>query len=192
MGTYMESLRIINSSAVVRGLGGTDRIGNMSYKIGYLFNYPQDLAQTAKDINECLGCSLAPYLGDTDHWFDRFLSMEFSFGKIEGFENEGELDFENFRYEINFRTAVGAARARPIQLPAIATVVYALYRWLGITGILVFDMQILIARYEERDIQDWGKRLYDVVSDSPFIGFGAHLSLLEQRMPDKWRMYIDR
>lgn len=185
-------LRIINSSAVARGLGGTDRIGNMSYKIGYFFNYPQDLAQTAKDINECLGCSLAPYLGDTDDWFDEFLSMEFSFGKVGGFENEGELDFENFRYEINFRTAVGAAGARPIQLPAIATVVYALYRWLGITGILVFDMQILIARYEERDIQDWSKGLYDVVSDSPFVGFGAHLRLLEQRMPDSWRMYIDR
>lgn len=181
-----------NSSTVARGLAGTGRIRNMSYKIGYFFNYPQDLAQTAKDINECLGCSLSPYLGDTNDWFDIFLSMEFSFSEVEGFENEGELDFENFRYEINFRTAVGAASARPIQLPAIAAVVYALYRRLSITGILVFDLQILIARYEERDIPDWGKGLYDVVSDNPFVGFGAHLRLLEQRMPDSWRMYIDR
>jgi hypothetical protein len=164
----------------------------MSCTINYFFNYPQDLAQTAKDINECLGCSLAPYLGNTDDWFDIFLSMEFSFGKVGGFKNDGELDFENFRYGIDFRTAAGAADARPIQLPAIAAVVYALYYQLGITGILVFDVQILIARYEERDIPDWGKGLYDVVSDNPFVGFGAHLRLLEQRMPDSWRFYIDR
>ncbi|WP_334726093.1 hypothetical protein [Nostoc sp.] len=188
----MESLRIINSSAVARGLVGIGKIGNMSYKIGYFFNYPQDLAQTAKDINEWLGCSLAPYLGDTEDWFDIFLGMELSFRKVEGFENEGELDFENFRYEINFRTAMGGAGARPIQLPAITAVVYALYHRLGITGILVFDLQILIARYEERDIPDWDKGLYDVVSDNPFVGFGAHLKLLEQRMPDSWRIYIDR
>lgn len=191
MGTYMENLRIINSSAVARGLGGIGRIGNMSCTINYFFNYPQDLAQTAEDINECLGCSLAPYLGNTDDWFDIFLSMEFSFGEHR-LGNNGELDYENFRYGIDFRTSAGASAARPIQLPAIAAVVYALYRELGITGILVFDVQILIARYEEREIQDRGKGLYDVVSDNPFVGFGAHLRLLEQRMPDWWRFYIDR
>ncbi|WP_375505809.1 hypothetical protein [uncultured Nostoc sp.] len=163
----------------------------MSCTINYFFNYPQDLAQTAKDINECLGCSLAPYLGNTDDWFDIFLSMEFSFGE-QRLGNNGELDFENFRYGIDFRTAAGASAARPIQLPAIAAVVYAFYYQLGITGILVFDVEILIARYEERDIPDWGKGLYDVVSNNPFVGFGAHLRLLEQRMPDSWRFYIDR
>jgi hypothetical protein len=76
-------------------------------------------------------------------------------------------------------------------LPSIATVVYALHRWLGITGMLVFDMGRLLARYEEREISHWGKALFDNVSGTPFIGFGAHLELLERRMPGSWCLYID-
>jgi hypothetical protein len=63
--------------------------------------------------------------------------MEFSLRTTSHLENDREVDFESFQYILNFRTAVGAAGARPIQLPAIALVVFALHRRLEIAGMLV-------------------------------------------------------
>lgn len=161
----------------------------MSVVIDYFFNYPKDLQELAADINTTLGCNLSPYEGDPQDYFSRFLSMEFSLSSSEYLVNDRELDFENFRYELGFRTPWGGADARPIQLPAILLVIYALHRWLGITGMLVYDVQILLARYVEREIDGAGRRLFDVISSTPFLSFQAHLDIVKRRLPDDWQGY---
>lgn len=108
----------------------------MSVSLDYFFNYAKALPDLTADINRCLGCSLAPYEDNPADLFDRFLSMEFSLHTAAGYENDRELDSENFHYKIDFRTPWGDAAARPIQLPAMLMVAYALHRWHGITGTL--------------------------------------------------------
>ncbi len=160
----------------------------MSYTIDFFFNSPKSLTELTEDINNCLGCSLAPIPDDPQVLFTRFLSMEFWFSEAD-YGNDRELDFENFSYQLGFKTWMGGANARPIQLPAIAMVVYGLHRQLSLTGILVFDVQILLARYEEREVEDCGLRLYDLVSDTPFVSFASHLNVLTRRLPEDWQKF---
>jgi hypothetical protein len=156
----------------------------MSITIDYFFNYGQELPKLKDDVNACLGCSLAPYERICEEVFDYFLGMEFYLGLAHRFENDGELDFESFRYWLSFRTPVGSGQIRPLQIPAMAAVAFALHHWYGITGILVYDMQILLARYEEREAQGEGKHLYDLVSEAAFTDFSRHLNDLKMRMPE--------
>jgi hypothetical protein len=51
-------------------------------------------------------------------------------------------------------------------------------------GMLVYDIQQLIARYEQRDVPEFGKRLYDHVSNTLFTDFLEHLNVLKKRLPD--------
>jgi len=156
----------------------------MSQTLEYFFNYPKPLSELAEDVNNCLGCSLSPYENDPEDLFDRFLSMEFSLHTADGYENDRELDFENFHYQLSFRTPWPDADAHPIRLPAMLIVAYALHRKYGIVGMLVSNMQRLLTRYEERAIPEFGNRLFDVVSDTPFINFEAHLQTVSKRCYD--------
>ena len=172
----------------------------MSVTIDYFFNYPRSLSELTTDINDCLGCSLAPYKSNPEDLFTRFLSMEFSLRVSPlalrvvppDFEKDPELDFENYLYKLDFRTPWGGAADRPIQLPAILMVVYALHRYLGITGMLVYDIQIPLAHYEERETDGYGKRLFDRVSDTYFVSFEAHLATVSKRLPDSWQTFYGR
>ena len=155
----------------------------MSVSVEYFFNYPKDLAELAQDVNACLGCTLAPYEGQAESLFNRFLSLEFSLCPAVGFVNDRELEFEQYAYYLDFHVAAGELDAMTIQIPAMLAVVYALYRSLGITGMLVYDTQRLLARYEERQFPD-GRCLYDIVSDTAFLDFSDHLRQIEQRFPE--------
>ena len=159
----------------------------MSVHICYYFNYPKDPQELASDINMWIGCNLSPVDDDKDYFHSRYLSMQFSLSPQDGLLNDGELDFENFGYQLCFRTAVGTANARPIQLPALLIIVYALHHSLGIAGMLVYDVEKLLAKYVEREVDSYGKMLFDVVSNSPFIGFGAHLDLVRKQLPQDWQ-----
>ena len=154
----------------------------MSVSVEYFFNDPKGLAELAADVNACLGCNLAPYEGNADDLFDRFLSMEFSLHTADGFVNDRDLDLESYAYYLDFRVPAGEGDALTIQVPAMLTVVYALYRGLGITGLLVYNTQRLLARYEERELPD-GRCLWDTVSDTVFEDFADHLRHIEQRLP---------
>jgi hypothetical protein len=153
----------------------------MSVEIGYFFNSDKNLLELKEDINNCLGCSLAPCEADSENLLDWFLGMEFSLCEVNHLENDGELNFEDFKYELNFRIAWGNAQMRPILLPAILTVIYALHKWHGITGMLVYEVQILLARYEERDDENLGRCLFDSVSKSLFVDFSEHLRVISNR-----------
>ncbi len=112
--------------------------------------------------------------------------MEFDLITAEGYDNDRDLDFENFAYYVRFKTWATSEDAKPIQVPLMLTVIYALHRWLGITGMLVWEMGTLLARYEEREASYYGKRLYDLVSDAPFISFPAHLQAVMALLPEDW------
>jgi hypothetical protein len=112
----------------------------MSSTNSYFFNNDKSLPELAAEINLSLGCSLSPYQGNDEDLFARFLGMEFSLHAATGYENDGEPDFENFAYKLGFRVPWPNAAARPIQLPAMAVVVYGLHLRLGITGLLVNEM----------------------------------------------------
>jgi len=164
----------------------------MSVTVDYFFNYSADLFKLAGSINRCLGCELSPYENDPENLFTHFLGMEFSLEAATDYVNDRECNFENFAFHLDFRTTWGGSDSHPVQLPAMALVAYNLHRWLGITGILVFDMQVLLARYEEKEVPNFGLRLFDVLSGTPFVSFVAHLSQLQKRLPERWQdFYFD-
>jgi hypothetical protein len=154
----------------------------MSVCMSFFCNSSKDLSELAQDINACLGCSLAPYENNPDDYFTRFLGMEFSLSQAEGYENDRDLDFESFRYELEFRTSVPDGDLRTIQLPALFMVVYLLHRRLGLTGMMVRDVQTVIVRYEEREKTRRERYLYDVLSETPFDDFLLHFSAVKRRL----------
>jgi hypothetical protein len=154
----------------------------MSITVDYFFNFDGSLAVVAEQINSSIGSSLLPYQGDPKDFFCRFLGMDLDLQKPE-FENDGELNFEDYGFHLSLRTSVGMAPLRPIQIPAMASMVLAFGFHSQVTGMLVFDGQILLARYEKRVHPELcEERLYDLVSDE-FVAFPCHLSALATRLP---------
>ena len=155
----------------------------MSVDIDFFFNHPDNLAALAERLNGWLGCALAPYEGDPEDLFGRFFGMEFSLAE-HNLENDGERNFEDYKYELGFRTAVPDGDLRMVQLPAIAMIIYVLFRRMNVTGMLVYDVQIVLARYEARSVSAGGAAyLYDVLSNE-FVSFPEHLAALQARTPN--------
>ena len=155
----------------------------MSITVDYFFNYPEGLAAIAELMNKSLGCSLSPYKGDSQDMFSRFLGMELSLSSHD-FENDKDLNFEEYAFYLSLRTPMGLAALRGMQLSAMAYIAYVLYFGFKITGMLVYDGQILLARYEERfyseATENW---LYDTISKQ-FVTFPAHISVLRGLLPE--------
>jgi hypothetical protein len=152
----------------------------MSITVDYFFNFSGDLTDLVKLIKENIGCSLVPYQGDL---FSRFLGMELSLSK-HIFENDGELNYEDYAFLLSLRTPMGLAALRSLQVPAMAYMAYVLYWGCRIKGMLVYDGQILLARYEKRLDEIAGAALYDTVSNE-FINFPFHLDSLGKRLPER-------
>lgn len=155
----------------------------MSITIDYFFNHSDDLPELTRNINAWLGCSLARYEGNTKVLFCRFLAMEFSLSTHD-LENDRELDFETYKYNLGFRVPAPDADLRISQLPAMALVAYTLFRRMKITGMLVYDVPILLARYEARFEPKSNKpEIYDTLSGE-FAGFPKHFETLRKRLPE--------
>ena len=145
----------------------------MSINVSYYFNSDKSLNELTKEINSWLGSNLVPYEGDEEDLFCIFLGMELSFGTHD-LENDLELNFEDYKYEIDIRTPWGNAALRDIQVPAVAFIAKVLYGGLKITGMLVYDIQKLLARYEERfNPKSEENELFDLVSNK-FVIFPQH------------------
>jgi hypothetical protein len=154
----------------------------MSVCVDYFFNHAADLPTLAQSINGWLGCSLSPNEGDANDWFCRFLDMEFSLSK-HSFERDREINFEDYTFQLNFRTPWAAADLREIQLPMMTLIAYALYSRMKITGMLVFELQTLLARYEDKFVPGLNEaRMYDLVSQQ-IVEFPGHLISLFRRLP---------
>jgi hypothetical protein len=156
----------------------------MSICVDYFFNHPSELAALAQDINGCVGCSLEPYEGNPEDLFCRFFAMELSLSK-HSFENDRDLNFEDFTYRLGIRSPIPEADLRAMQISAIAFIAYALFRRMGIVGMLVYDVQSLLARYETR-VESGLEELFDLVSNS-VVRFPDHLETLSSYLPDYGR-----
>ena len=158
----------------------------MSLTVDYFFNHSQSLAEIAERMNKFVGCSLSPYENNPDDLFCLFLAMELSLMKNE-LENDGALNFEDYLYHLSLRTPVPRARFRGLQIPAMAYMAYVLYFGMEVEGMLVYDGQFLLARYEGRfDPKFKEDGLYDLLSND-FVRFPSHLEILRNRLPEDWR-----
>ncbi len=160
------------------------------------FKSDKSLPELASQINEVIGCSLAPSVGMPATAFTAFpfFGMELSLiistnNDEEGYEDDGELKFSDYNYEIGLTTYWGQADARSAQLPTLLSIVYLLHQRLGLQGMLVFDVEILLAKYESRPINENWSALYDTVSETTFITFADHLNVLQKRLPEDWRKH---
>jgi hypothetical protein len=157
----------------------------MSVCVDYFFNHGYELSAVAKEINGWIGCSLSPFEGNREDLFSRFLGMELTLSK-HSLENDRDLNFQDFTYRLGVRSPIPEADLRPMQIPAMAFIAYALFRRMGIVGLLVYDVQSLLARYEAR-VTDGLDELFDLVSNR-VVRFPDHLETLVRNLPDYGRV----
>jgi hypothetical protein len=154
----------------------------MSICIDYFFNHEDELPALSRKISGWLGCFLAPYEGDPQDLFSRFLGMELDLGR-HSFENDRELNFEDYTYHLGIRTPIPDADLRRMQIPAMVLIAHALFYRMNLKGILVYDMQHLLARYEDRlDLKGSGtEEVFDAVLGE-FVSLPRHLDTLDNRL----------
>ncbi len=155
----------------------------MSVSVDYFFNASETLSSLAAQANDCLGCLLVPEQDNPEVYVARFLGMDLALSQTGDYVNDHELDFENFEFELSFTTWASHPILRPIQLASMVVSIYALHCFFGITGILVYDMNTLLARYVELEVEDHGRQLYDLVSRTAFINYPDHLAIISSRLP---------
>ena len=157
----------------------------MSITVDYFFNYAGSFGELSALVNACLGCDLQPYDGTPEDLFHRFLSMELSLGE-HGLVNDRELDFENYKFEIGIRNPVPDNDIRDMVTSVMELVPALLYRRGGIKeGILVFDGQVLLARYTEFQ-QGTRTGFFDRVG-SRFVDFPDHIGDINSRIGPPWQ-----
>jgi hypothetical protein len=106
-----------------------------------------------------------------------------------GYSNDGDLDLESFRYELDLHTQWAAAHRRTVQVPALLMAAAVLQTHLGVGGLVVWDLGTLLARYEPRRSRHAGHAAagtqvaVDVLSGTSPEDFPAHLAAVLCRMP---------
>jgi hypothetical protein len=154
----------------------------MSICVDYFFNHEDELGALASKVNAWIGCFLSPYEGKADDLFCRFLGMEISLSK-HTFENDRELDFENYTYALSSRTPIPDWDLRITQIPAMVLIAYVLYYRMNIKLMLVYEMRHLLARYADRlDLKGSGTEvMFDAVSGE-CVMVPEHLVALDNRL----------
>lgn len=149
----------------------------MSVNITYFFNSEATLPELSTLLNRILGCRFKPYQGNESDLFCHFLSLETSLGTTDHLVNDRDLDFESYRYELDTRTPAGDGDLREVQFGLMTMLPSLLELRGGITsGILVYEVQLLLARYEMRE----GK-FFDALSNRP-VTFPDHFDRVSQRL----------
>lgn len=154
----------------------------MSISVDYFFNHENELEPLSRKVGGCLGCFLSPYEGNPQDLFSRYLGMELDLER-HSLENDRQLNIQDYRYRIGIRTPVPDWEMRIIQVPAIVLIAYTLFYRLNIKGMLVYDVQHLLARYEERlDFKgSGGEEMFDSVSGE-FVSLPRHFKNLDDRL----------
>jgi len=160
----------------------------MSVSFGYFFDSDKNLHELSSEISESLGCDLRvikTQSGKEQAWCRLFgMSVDFyvhsySNGGLSNIEDVGSVDIESLKYMIGL---VGPSDVFQMALELTAMIAYLLYLRLGIsTGVLLFDVQVPIAIYEER-IYDSYQNLFDTIS-SKEVDFPQHFLDLDSRIP---------
>lgn len=149
----------------------------MSITAEYFFDADMDLPVLAGKVNDWLGCSLA--FEDGENIFScEFFGMGLRLFTDHGFENDRELNFEDYPFVLINKTWSGPMRMAPIQVEAMGLTAFFLHRRFGIhRGILSFDSQVLLARYGLAD-GIW----FDQVSQKP-VRYPEHIVDVRARIP---------
>ncbi|HEV7508028.1 MAG TPA: hypothetical protein VGS07_24300 [Thermoanaerobaculia bacterium] len=154
-----------------------EEIADMSINIQYCFNSDLAPPALALQVSQRLGCSLTPARGDPETLFTgTLLGIELKLWVMQGMANDRDLNFEDYRYQLSNKTSADSG-LRPIQTEVIACSAFVLYEILGIhQGMLCYEVQTLLARYDLRD-GDW----YDLVGDKVVV-YPEHLVDIEARL----------
>lgn len=171
----------------------------MSISIGYFFDSSESLSGVASNLHLWLGCDLSPYEGNPEDLYSRFLGMELSLHKNDLLDDDfvdNEPNFSKYDYCLSIRTPLPDLDFRPLQLTTMLSIVYALHRRLQITGMLVFDFQKLLARYETRINEQQQCLLFDSVSNQ-WVRFPEHFASVAALIPrgvieGAWEISIDQ
>lgn len=140
----------------------------MSTSVDYLFNFSGDLHELSAEINNCLGSNLRvskPH--DTEQAWARLfgMSLDLYAHSFEGTVREIELS--TFKYYLSLS---GPKDVAVMKVPLIAEIAYLLYLQLDVkAGLLVFDLQRLLALYEIKIFEDGYEALYDSVSEKRVV-----------------------
>lgn len=149
----------------------------MSVTVNYFVNFPGQPQEFVAQLRRWLGCDLRreecrDEEEDLTHYRCVFMGMGCELWDGHGLENDGELDFESFRYQLALLTSPPAFW--PLQLFTVASIAYVLYQRLGITGMLVHETERLLARYDARpDAGGACRCLFDTVSNR-VVEFPGH------------------
>lgn len=103
----------------------------MSTTIDYYFNWSGALGDLEEQFRLRVGTDLQPYEGNPEDMYCRFLGMEFSLNE-HALKDDRELNFDDYRYKVGIRTPMPDGDFRPLQLITMASLVYVLYRRLGV------------------------------------------------------------
>ena len=138
----------------------------MSVSVEYYFWSDLPLPELTEKVSVPLGCS--PPLADR-----LFLGARLTLERYEE-ENDGELDFESYNHSISLRNSGG--RFRPTQLPTMLSVIRVLQEVFGYPGMLVYDLAVLLAKYDENFV--------DSLSGTSLTDYPAHLAAVVSRLPE--------
>ncbi|HEY4019272.1 MAG TPA: hypothetical protein VGM75_11330 [Pseudonocardiaceae bacterium] len=157
----------------------------MSVTVDYFFNSPLELPALAEQVNMALGSALVPQEGFPHNYLTWFMGMEFSLDTVQGLlEDDRDLDFTSFRYSCGTRT-IGSNQMRQIQVPVMLSVIQVLQWRADLGGILVYDVQTLLARYVRKDPPVSARSVevpfLDVLSDTDLGDFERHLAAVSGR-----------
>jgi hypothetical protein len=134
----------------------------MSQTIDYFFNYQGKIADLAAEVEILFGARLDRAEGSDTH-FGRLLGIEFSLYEHD-YNNDHGIPFEQYRYCASTRTALPDVELRPLQVTIAAAIPYLFFRGLGVTGMLVFDLQHLVAAYSARESAEGTEALFNAAS----------------------------
>lgn len=148
----------------------------MSIDIGYFFNSEKDFEQLCDEMNKHLDFNFKLSEDHKNHVYDRFLGIGFDF-YIHSFESDEELNLEAYKY---FLDVTPRPFSKDVCLSILAFIANVLYRQIGVSeGILVRDLAVILASYEERLVLENIKNLFDNISNK-FVEFPQHLTDLDK------------
>lgn len=138
----------------------------MSVSVEYCFRSTLPLPELAAQIAAPLGCHLP--LEDA-----LLLGTRLTLGRCEE-ENDGELEYEAYNYELSLLTS--GPNFRTTLLPTMLSVIRVLQQLFGYSGMLVYHLAILLAKYDDTFV--------DTLSGTSLSDYQAHLTAVMHRMPD--------
>lgn len=170
-------LEAVLSRAWLRRRYTVSESSTMSITVEYLFNSPDDMITLLSHFRTTLGVNFSSYEGDPADQFCRFLGMELTLQIDHGLSNDRECNFEDYAYKLDSRTPIPDGDLRPIQIETMAVLAFVLHKRLSINnGLLTFDVQVPLARYEARD-GNW----FDTISNAT-VDFPQHFQDLRSRV----------